>query len=137
MKVILAKGSDKLLGATVVSKHAGELIFPAVEMLQKGRGLKSLFGLILPYPTRMEIWNRAALTWRTYRFAESSFTQGLVRFLTGFEKNDPLKPNSASPQLPKCGVVLRCCRVGTGKLANLGNHNPSPWPAKTIRVPCG
>jgi hypothetical protein len=37
----------------VVSKHAGELIFPTVEMLQKGRGLKSLFGLILPYPTYM------------------------------------------------------------------------------------
>ena len=69
MKVILAKGSDKLLGATVVSKHAGELIFPAVEMLQKGRGLKSLFGLILPYPTCMEMWNRAALTWRARRFA--------------------------------------------------------------------
>ena len=86
MKVILAKGSDKLLGATVVSKHAGELIFPAVEMLQKGRGLKSLFGLILPYPTRLEIWNRAALTWRARRFAESSFSQRLVRLLTGFEK---------------------------------------------------
>jgi len=107
LKVILAKGSDKLLGATGVSKHAGELIFPAVEMLQKSRGVKSLFGLILPYPTCMEIWNRVALTWRARRFAESSFTQGLVRFLTGFEKNDPLKPNSASPQLPKCGVVLR------------------------------
>ena len=86
LKLILAKGTDKLLGATVVSKHAGELIFPAVEMLQKGRGLKSLFGLILPYPTRMEIWNRAALTWRARRFAESSFTQRLVRLLTGFEK---------------------------------------------------
>ncbi len=86
LKVILAKGTDKLLGATVVSKHAGELIFPAVEMLQKGRGLKSMFGLILPYPTRMEMWNRAALTWRARRFAESSFTQKLVRLLTGFEK---------------------------------------------------
>ena len=69
-----------------MSKHAGELIFPAVEMLQKGRGLKSLFGLILPYPTRMEMWNRAALTWRARRFAESSFTQSLVRLRTGFEK---------------------------------------------------
>ena len=68
-----------------MSKHAGELIFPAVEMLQKGRGLKSLFGLILPYPTYMEMWNRAALTWRASRFAESSLTQSLVRLLTGFE----------------------------------------------------
>ncbi len=55
LKLILTKGTDQLLGATVVSTHAGELIFPAVEMLQKGRGLKSLFGLILPYPTRMEM----------------------------------------------------------------------------------
>ena len=46
-------------------------------------------------------------------------------------------PNYATPQLPKCGGVLRSCVVGTGKLAYLGNHNPSPWPAKTIRVPCG
>ena len=86
LKIILAKGTDKLLGATVVSKHAGELIFPTVEMLHKGRRVKSLFGLILPYPTYMEMWNGAALTWRARRFAESSFTQRLVRLLTGFEK---------------------------------------------------
>ena len=40
-------------------------------------------------------------------------------------------------QLPKCGGVLRSWGVGLGKLAKPGNHNPSPWPAKTIRVPCG
>lgn len=62
VRATVVRGSPAILGATVVSKHAGELIFPTVEMLQKGRGVKSLFGLILPYPTYMEMWNRAALT---------------------------------------------------------------------------
>ena len=95
-----------------MSKHAGELIFSTVEMLQKGRGVKSLFGLILPYPTYMEIWNRAALTWRARQFAESSFTQRLVRLLTGFEKKRP-----ANAQLRKCAGGLAHLRSwGVGDL---------------------
>ena len=41
------------------------------------------------------------------------------------------------PNSPSAGGVLRSWGVGLGKLAKPGNHNPSPWPAKTIRVPCG
>ncbi len=98
----------------MVSKHAGELIFPTVEMLHKGRRVKSLFGLILPYPTYMEMWNGAALTWRARRFAESSFTQRLVRLLTGFEKNRPA--NAQLPNSPSAGGAAELRSWGLGDL---------------------
>ena len=73
----------------MVGRHAGELIFPAVELLQTGRGLKSLSPLVLPYPTRMEIWTRAAQQARASQFKQSAWQQRLVRWLTGFGKARP------------------------------------------------
>jgi pyruvate/2-oxoglutarate dehydrogenase complex dihydrolipoamide dehydrogenase (E3) component len=84
LRLVVAAGTDRLLGATVVGRHAGELIFPAVELLQTGRGLTSLSPLVLPYPTRMEIWTRAAQQMRAYQFKKSAWQQRLVRWLTGF-----------------------------------------------------
>ena len=86
LRLVVAAGTDRLLGATVVGRHAGELIFPAVELLQTGRGLKSLCPLVLPYPTRMEIWTRAAQQVRAHQFKQSAWQQRLVRWLTGFGK---------------------------------------------------
>lgn len=86
LRLVVAAGTDRLLGATVVGRHAGELIFPAVELLQTGRGLNSLTPLVLPYPTRMEIWTRAALQVRASLFKQSAWQQRLVRWLTGFGK---------------------------------------------------
>lgn len=85
LKLVLAKGTDRLLGATVLSKNAGELIYPAIEMIQTRKGLSSLLSLILPYPTRMEVWTLAAQTLRAQRFAGSRLTQKLVRWLTGIK----------------------------------------------------
>ena len=118
VRATVVRGSPAILGATVVSKHAGELIFPTVEMLQKGRGVKSLFGLILPYPTYMEMWNRAALTQWARQFAEASFTQRLVRLLTGFEKNRP-----ANAQLRNSPSAGGCCGV-----AELQSWNRETFP---------
>ena len=89
LSLVVAAGTDRLLGATVVGRHAGELIFPAVELLQTGRGLNSLTPLVLPYPTRMEIWTRAAQQVRASLFKQSAWQQRLVRWLTGFGKARP------------------------------------------------
>jgi len=89
LSLVVAAGTDRLLGTTVVGRHAGELIFPAVELLQTGRGLNSLTPLVLPYPTRMEIWTRAALQVRASLFKQSAWQQRVVRWLTGFGKARP------------------------------------------------
>ncbi|MCY2938032.1 MAG: FAD-dependent oxidoreductase [Planctomycetota bacterium] len=81
LRLVLSPGSDRLLGATVVGKQAGELLFPALDLMRSGRGLRSLLGLVLPYPARMEIWTRAAQIWRGNRFGKSPITRRWVRWL--------------------------------------------------------
>ena len=53
-------------------------------------------------------------------------------------RNQPIDaaPNP-TPQVRGCAAELGSWGVELGKLAKPGNHNPSPWPAKTITVPCG
>jgi len=50
--VLLQKGKDKILGATLVSEHAGENIGVLALAMKRGAGLGALSGLILPYPTQ-------------------------------------------------------------------------------------
>ncbi|MFI5317477.1 MAG: mercuric reductase [Myxococcota bacterium] len=55
LKVHVKKGSDSLVGATVVARHAGELIAPLATAMTAGAGLGRLVDLILPYPTQSEL----------------------------------------------------------------------------------
>lgn len=57
-EVLTARGSDRILGATLVGKDAGEQLSPLVVALTRGLGLKSLAALVLPYPTRSEYLRR-------------------------------------------------------------------------------
>jgi pyruvate/2-oxoglutarate dehydrogenase complex dihydrolipoamide dehydrogenase (E3) component len=73
-EVLVARGTDRLLGATIVGKDAGEQLAPLLVMLQNGLGLAALGSVVLPYPTRSEYlrrladaWNRTRLTPRTAR----------------------------------------------------------------------
>ncbi len=59
-KVHLARGKDRILGATVVAPHAGELIPHVTLAMTRGLGLGALLGVIHPYPTQGEIWKRVA-----------------------------------------------------------------------------
>jgi pyruvate/2-oxoglutarate dehydrogenase complex dihydrolipoamide dehydrogenase (E3) component len=71
-EVLTQRGTDRLLGATIVGEDAGELISPLVVLMTTGQGLAALSSLVLPYPTRSEYlrrlvdaWNRTRLTPRT------------------------------------------------------------------------
>jgi pyruvate/2-oxoglutarate dehydrogenase complex dihydrolipoamide dehydrogenase (E3) component len=59
-----ANGKDRILGATIVGDHAGELIAEMVLAMTHGMGLKKLMGTIHVYPTWMEANKFAASTWR-------------------------------------------------------------------------
>ncbi len=64
VKVITAKGSDKVLGATIVGAHAGDLIGEFVLAMKHGLGLGKILGTIHIYPTMSEANKYAAGEWR-------------------------------------------------------------------------
>lgn len=59
VKVHCTKGSDKILGATIVSSHAGESIGEFVLAMQHGIGLGKIANVIHPYPTQAEAIRKA------------------------------------------------------------------------------
>jgi pyruvate/2-oxoglutarate dehydrogenase complex dihydrolipoamide dehydrogenase (E3) component len=68
-RVHLKKGSDKILGATIVARHAGEMINEFSLAMTAGLGLSAIGRTIHPYPTQAEVvkkladaWNRTRLT---------------------------------------------------------------------------
>ena len=56
--MLTARGTDRILGATIVGKDAGEQLSPVVLALTLGLGLERLGPLVLPYPTRSEYLRR-------------------------------------------------------------------------------
>ena len=60
VKVHVKKGSDEIVGATVVSAHAGDLITQFTMAIQNGIGLGAFTNMIYPYPTQGEAIKRAA-----------------------------------------------------------------------------
>ena len=64
IKVITPKGKDKILGVTVVSGHAGDLIAEFVLAMKHGLGLNKILGTIHSYPTWAEGNKYAAGEWK-------------------------------------------------------------------------
>ncbi|WP_211213685.1 mercuric reductase [Desulfomonile tiedjei] len=69
VKVHVKKGSDKILGATIVGSRAGDMISEITTAMVAGVGLKTLSSVIHPYPTHAEAikqvgdaYNRTRLT---------------------------------------------------------------------------
>jgi pyruvate/2-oxoglutarate dehydrogenase complex dihydrolipoamide dehydrogenase (E3) component len=54
VKVQVEKGSDRIIGATVVASHAGDMISEITLAMVGGLGLKTISGTIHPYPTQGE-----------------------------------------------------------------------------------
>jgi pyruvate/2-oxoglutarate dehydrogenase complex dihydrolipoamide dehydrogenase (E3) component len=60
VKIHVREGSDRILGATVVSRHAGEMINDISLAIQSGIGLAALGRVIRPYPTQAAAIQMAA-----------------------------------------------------------------------------
>jgi hypothetical protein len=52
-------GTDKILGATIVARHTGEMISKVTTAMVAGMGLGTLAAVIHPYPTQAEASRRA------------------------------------------------------------------------------
>jgi pyruvate/2-oxoglutarate dehydrogenase complex dihydrolipoamide dehydrogenase (E3) component len=54
VKVHVRKGTDRIVGATIVARHAGEMLGELTLAIVAGIGLGRLAGVIHPYPTQAE-----------------------------------------------------------------------------------
>jgi pyruvate/2-oxoglutarate dehydrogenase complex dihydrolipoamide dehydrogenase (E3) component/uncharacterized membrane protein YdjX (TVP38/TMEM64 family) len=64
VKVLTVPGKDKILGATVVGTHAGDLIIEFITAMKNGIGLNRILGTIHIYPTWVEANKYAAGNWK-------------------------------------------------------------------------
>ncbi len=78
VKIHTVKGKDTIVGATIVAKHAGEMISEISVAMAGGMGLSKLSSVIHPYPTQAEAirqvgdaFNRTKLTPTVARIFES------------------------------------------------------------------
>lgn len=71
VKVLTVPGRDRILGATIVSAHAGDLIPEFVLAMKHGLGLNKILGTIHIYPTMSEANRFLASEWRKARKPET------------------------------------------------------------------
>jgi pyruvate/2-oxoglutarate dehydrogenase complex dihydrolipoamide dehydrogenase (E3) component/uncharacterized membrane protein YdjX (TVP38/TMEM64 family) len=64
VKVLTAPGKDRILGATIVGEHAGDLIAEYVAAMRHGFGMNKILGTIHIYPTLAEANKYAAGVWK-------------------------------------------------------------------------
>jgi pyruvate/2-oxoglutarate dehydrogenase complex dihydrolipoamide dehydrogenase (E3) component len=79
-RVHLKKGSDKILGATIVARHAGEMLNELSLAITAGLGLSAIGKTIHPYPTQAEAIKRLADAYNRTRltpFIKKLFTAWL------------------------------------------------------------
>lgn len=67
-KIHLDGNRDQILGATVVARHAGEMINEITLAMAKGWGLGAIAKVIHPYPTQAEVIRKAADEYSLSRF---------------------------------------------------------------------
>ncbi len=71
VKVITPKGSDQILGATIVGVHAGDLLAEFILAMKWGLGLNKILSTIHTYPTFSEATKYTAGNWKKAHKPES------------------------------------------------------------------
>jgi dihydrolipoamide dehydrogenase len=79
VKVLTVPGKDRILGATVVGDHAGDLIAELALAMKHKLGLNKILGTIHPYPTLAEANKFAAGQWK-----QAHAPAGALRWLERF-----------------------------------------------------
>jgi pyruvate/2-oxoglutarate dehydrogenase complex dihydrolipoamide dehydrogenase (E3) component len=82
LKIYHKKGTDEIIGATIVASHAGEMISELTTAIVNKIGLSKLSNVIHPYPTQAEAIKKAADAYR--RTLLTPRTKRLLKFLTKF-----------------------------------------------------
>ena len=69
-RVHVRKGTDEILGATIVATNAGNMISEVTVAIKAGVGLGTIGSTIHPYPTQAEVLRKAANQMRKARFTD-------------------------------------------------------------------
>ncbi len=82
LKILHPQGSDEILGATIVTTHAGEMISEVTTAIVHKIGLSKMASVIHPYPTQAEAIKKAADTYRRTLLTDTSrkFLSILTKF---------------------------------------------------------
>jgi pyruvate/2-oxoglutarate dehydrogenase complex dihydrolipoamide dehydrogenase (E3) component len=67
-RIHIQKGTEKILGATIVAAHAGDLINEFSVAMKAGAGAKTIAATIHPYPTRSDVNKKVVNLWRKAHF---------------------------------------------------------------------
>ena len=81
VKIHVKKGSDKILGATLVARHAGDMISPITLAMVNNIGLGKIASTIQPYPTQAEAIRKAGDAYNRTRltpFVKNLFNRWLA-----------------------------------------------------------
>jgi pyruvate/2-oxoglutarate dehydrogenase complex dihydrolipoamide dehydrogenase (E3) component len=77
VKVHVRKGTDAIVGATIVARHAGDMLSGITLAMTAGKGLAALGATIHPYPTQADAVRRVADQWSRTRL-----TPGVKRWMS-------------------------------------------------------
>ena len=77
VKVLVRKGTDRIVGASIVARHAGEMISELTAVMVAKGGLRSLGQTIHPYPTQAEALRKVADAYNRTRL--TPFVAGLFK----------------------------------------------------------
>ncbi|MBH0178238.1 MAG: FAD-dependent oxidoreductase, partial [Nitrospira sp.] len=69
-RIHIQKGTDKIVGATIVASHAGDMINEFSVLMKAGAGAKALAATIHPYPTQAEVNKKVVNLWRKAHFSK-------------------------------------------------------------------
>lgn len=69
-RIHIQKGTDKIVGATIVASHAGDMISEFSVLMKAGAGAKALAATIHPYPTQAEVNKKVVNLWRKAHFSQ-------------------------------------------------------------------
>ena len=69
-RVHIEKGTDTILGATIVASHAGDMISEFSVAMKAGGGAKTIAATIHPYPTQAEVNKKVVNLWRKAHFTQ-------------------------------------------------------------------
>jgi pyruvate/2-oxoglutarate dehydrogenase complex dihydrolipoamide dehydrogenase (E3) component len=78
VKIHVREGTDKILGATIVARHAGEMINEVSLAMVYGLGLRDVERVIHSYPTQVEAIHKAGCAYTLSRL--SPFIERILRF---------------------------------------------------------
>ncbi|MEK7795372.1 MAG: mercuric reductase [Candidatus Hydrogenedentota bacterium] len=83
-KVLVRKGTDKIVGATIVAPHAGDFISEITLAMTNGVGLRGIASTIHPYPTYADAIRKLGDQFNRTRL--TPFSKRVLRFLLSLPK---------------------------------------------------